>query len=183
MTLYYSIVFGLLMAEMAAFVILVAPLPGSLRSIVVKFVRSNPLVQKMRAWLRFTFIAVLVLFVDSVNRVWRVQEEMKIAKARQAGAVSDRDEVLARKFYAQRNMYLCGFTLFLSWILIRTFSLLRELLEKSGHDTDASIREQLKKKTTELEALKKQSGGLTNEYNRVSDELHKNEPVVDKKNQ
>lgn len=30
-------------------------------------------------------------------------------------------EVQARKFYSQRNMYLCGFTLFLSLILNRTY--------------------------------------------------------------
>ena len=34
---------------------------------------------------------------------------------------SERMEVQARKFYSQRNMYLCGFTLFLSLILNRTY--------------------------------------------------------------
>ena len=33
----------------------------------------------------------------------------------------ERMEVQARKFYSQRNMYLCGFTLFLSLILNRTY--------------------------------------------------------------
>jgi hypothetical protein len=34
-------------------------------------------------------------------------------------------EVQARKFYSQRNMYLCGFTLFLSLILNRTYMMVR----------------------------------------------------------
>lgn len=37
-------------------------------------------------------------------------------------------EVQARKFYSQRNMYLCGFTLFLSLILNRQYSLVLEVL-------------------------------------------------------
>ncbi len=34
----------------------------------------------------------------------------------------------ARKFYSQRNMYLCGFTLFLSLILNRTYTMILEVL-------------------------------------------------------
>ena len=37
-------------------------------------------------------------------------------------------EVQARKFYSQRNMYLCGFTLFLSLILDRQYSMILEVL-------------------------------------------------------
>ena len=37
-------------------------------------------------------------------------------------------EVQARKFYSQRNMYLCGFTLFLSLILNRQYSMVLEVL-------------------------------------------------------
>lgn len=41
---------------------------------------------------------------------------------------TERMEVQARKFYSQRNMYLCGFTLFLSLILNRQYSLVLEVL-------------------------------------------------------
>src|SRR4051794_2868023 len=37
-------------------------------------------------------------------------------------------EVQARKFYSQRNMYLCGFTLFLSLILNRTYTMILDVL-------------------------------------------------------
>lgn len=40
----------------------------------------------------------------------------------------ERMEVQARKFYSQRNMYLCGFTLFLSLILNRTYTMILEVL-------------------------------------------------------
>ena len=41
---------------------------------------------------------------------------------------SERMEVQARKFYSQRNMYLCGFTLFLSLILNRTYIMILDVL-------------------------------------------------------
>ena len=37
-------------------------------------------------------------------------------------------EVQARKFYSQRNMYLCGFTLFLSLILERQYIMILDVL-------------------------------------------------------
>src|SRR5271163_1121414 len=49
--------------------------------------------------------------------------------SRRAAALgSERMEVQARKFYSQRNMYLCGFTLFLSLILNRTYVMILETL-------------------------------------------------------
>lgn len=192
MTLYYSCVFILLVCEMVSFLLLVAPLPAKVRHQVISFVKNNPIIAQVGLWLRFTFVFILVLFIDSVNRVWRVEEEMQNAKSRAVGGTfGDRDEFLARKFYAQRNMYLCGFTLFLSLILNRTYSLVKELAmvtadasvaSTTSSDTKA-LKEQLRKKDLELEALKKQSTGLSTEYNRVADELNKDAPAVDRKTQ
>jgi hypothetical protein len=104
----------------------------------------------------------------------------------------ERLEVQARKFYSQRNMYLCGFTLFLSLILNRTYIMILETLrleeklkQYEGTDKDtkqaeklavagapgeiARLRKDLDKKNTELEALKKQAAGLHKEYDSLSD--------------
>ena len=40
----------------------------------------------------------------------------------------ERSELQSRKFYSQRNMYLCGFTLFLSLILNRTYIMILDTL-------------------------------------------------------
>lgn len=191
MTLYYSIVFALLVAEMVSFLLLVSPLPASFRHKIVSALRANPLVSQISLALKFTFVFILVLFIDSVNRVWRVQEEMERSKANALAQSlqGDRSDILARKFYAQRNMYLCGFTLFLSLILNRTYSLIEKLSirEQESKDGPASSEDvvQLKKKLADterdFEILKKQSDSLTQEYNRVSDELNGKKPV-DKKN-
>lgn len=103
-------------------------------------------------------------------------------------------EVQARKFYSQRNMYLCGFTLFLSLILNRTYTMILETLrledkvkryegdsKASGKESDklaqaggageiSKLKNQLAQKDRDLETLKKQSQGLSNEYNKLGDQ-------------
>jgi peptidoglycan hydrolase CwlO-like protein len=111
----------------------------------------------------------------------------------------DRSEIQARKFYAQRNMYLCGFTLFLSLILNRTYVLVVDLLHAEdklkalGASSNASVKadaiaseskdevsklkKELEQKNKDIEALKKQAANLSAEYNRVSDELNAKEGI------
>lgn len=125
-------------------------------------------------------------------------------KHNSAVAGSERMEVQARKFYSQRNMYLCGFTLFLSLILNRTYTMILDVLRleeenkrltggdsksekgKSGLGQAGELGEvaQLKKKLAErerdLETLKKQSQGLSDEYNRLGDQVSPNDSVPKK---
>lgn len=195
MTLYYSLVFLLLVAEMTLFVLLIVPLPYTWRLKLYTFISESPIVAKAQYALKITFIFILILFIDSVNRVYRVQIELAAA-SEQAGTGRsvlghDRMEVQARKFYSQRNMYLCGFTLFLSLILNRTYIMILETLrletkikqyeadvkatgkqaakiEQAGGEI-ADLKKELAKKELDLETLKKQCEGLTREYNEVSD--------------
>lgn len=104
----------------------------------------------------------------------------------------ERLEVQARKFYSQRNMYLCGFTLFLSLILNRTYVMIIEVMrledrvrsyEGTKADTKqseklamagkpgevAKLKEALAKKEQDLETLKKQSAQLHKSYDELSD--------------
>jgi B-cell receptor-associated protein 31 len=194
MTLYYTLVFLLLVAEMALFMLLVIPLPFSIRRKVFTFISENPLVAKLQYGLKITFIFILILFIDSVNRVYRVQVELANATDSQKGSAAvmghERLEVQARKFYSQRNMYLCGFTLFLSLILNRTYIMILETLRleqklKAYEGTDKNTKQseklaqagetgeisgykrKLEKKDKEIEALKKQAEGLSREYNEL----------------
>lgn len=100
-------------------------------------------------------------------------------------------EVQARKFYSQRNMYLCGFTLFLSLILNRTYVLILDVLKleetvkalrKDSNDKvkDGALestelkklKEQLAASERDKEALLKQSDGLHREYGSLSDKFN-----------
>lgn len=104
-------------------------------------------------------------------------------------------EVQARKFYSQRNMYLCGFTLFLSLILNRTYTMILEVLrledrvkflegdKKAGGKDSArlaeagsigeigALKKELEAKDRDIETLKKQCEGLTAEYHKLGDEV------------
>jgi len=199
MTLYYSLVFALLVFEMVVFMSLIIPLPFNIKRGLFTFVSESPIIAKLQYGLKITFIFILILFIDSVNRVYRVQLELSQAKFQGGAAAgvagSERMEVQARKFYSQRNMYLCGFTLFLSLILNRTYVMILDVLrleqelktlkgESPKNDKNASklgeagqlgeignLKKQLAEKERDIEALKKQSQGLSNEYNRLGDQM------------
>jgi len=109
-------------------------------------------------------------------------------------------EVQARKFYSQRNMYLTGFTLFLSLILNRTYGMILDVLRleekvrlyegdkkaggKEGEkltepyraDQIGELKRQLEKKDKELEAMKSQAQGLQREYDELSTKYNQLNP-------
>jgi len=113
---------------------------------------------------------------------------------------SERMEVQARKFYSQRNMYLTGFTLFLSLILNRTYIMILDVLRleeklrmyegdkhaggKEGQklmpegraEEIAQLKRQLGKKDKEIDALKSQSEGLHREYDSLSVKYNQSNP-------
>ncbi|CUS08245.1 unnamed protein product [Tuber aestivum] len=152
-----------------------------------------------------TFVFILILFIDSVNRVYRVQSELSDNKHMGGQSVMghERMEVQARKFYSQRNMYegllcccdlrdrfangvahryLCGFTLFLSFILDRTYALTLENLQlhttvknlrgdnaKLAEGGADELKEQLAAAKRDNEVMRKQAEGLTREFNALAD--------------
>jgi hypothetical protein len=105
----------------------------------------------------------------------------------------ERMEVQARKFYSQRNMYLCGFTLFLSLILNRTYIMILEVLRleakvkryegdpkasgKSEQKLDEAgesgeigrLKNEITKRDKNIEALKRQTDNLQREYGILGD--------------
>ncbi|KAJ4424382.1 Endoplasmic reticulum transmembrane protein 3 [Gnomoniopsis sp. IMI 355080] len=197
MTLYYSLVFLLLMSEMALFMVLIIPLPFTVKRKLFTFISENPIVAKLQYGLKITFIFILILFIDSVNRVYRVQIELAQASEGNSAAQimgHERMEVQARKFYSQRNMYLCGFTLFLSLILNRTYIMILEVLRleervKQYEGTDKNtkqaqklaqagdvgeigrLKKELAKRDQDIETLKKQASGLHKEYNDLTEKV------------
>jgi hypothetical protein len=170
--------------------------------------------------MKICFIFIGILFVDSLNRVWRVQVELAaLAESNKNAYVAsevaqfqpsipanisppppsaavlghERLEVQARKFYSQRNMYLTGFTLFLSLILNQTYVMIRNVMRledkvrqlegttKAGAKQSeklavagepgeiARLKKELSRKEQDLETLRKQSKGLHREYDALAD--------------
>ncbi|KAI0009432.1 B-cell receptor-associated protein 31-like-domain-containing protein [Xylariaceae sp. FL0662B] len=203
MTLYYTLVFLLLVAEMSLFMLLIVPMPFTLKRKMFTFLSENPLIAKIQYGMKITFIFILILFIDSVNRVYRVQVELAQATDSNKGTAAvmghERLEVQARKFYSQRNMYLCGFTLFLSLILNRTYTMILEVLRleeklKQYEGTDkktkqseklavagdpgeiARLKKEIEKRDRDVETLKKQAEGLSREYNDLCEKYGETQP-------
>ncbi|KAI1165742.1 B-cell receptor-associated protein 31-like-domain-containing protein [Nemania serpens] len=204
MTLYYTLVFLLLVAEMALFMLLVVPMPFTVKRKMFTFLSENPIIAKIQYGLKITFIFILILFLDSVNRVYRVQVEVAAATDSSKGSAAvmmghERLEVQARKFYSQRNMYLCGFTLFLSLILNRTYTMILDMLRleekvKQYEGTDkktkeseklavagkpgeiARLKKEIEKRDVNIETLKKQAEGLSREYNNLCEKYGETQP-------
>ncbi|PWZ01496.1 hypothetical protein BCV70DRAFT_198929 [Testicularia cyperi] len=167
---------------MAMFMVLIVPLPFTWRRKLFHFLATNPVVAKIQYGLKITFIFVAVLFVDAVQRMVKVMSEGETARdTRGVQDVRTETNYAARKFYSQRNMYLTGFTLFLSLILSRTYSLILDLINtqeelvalKKGAKTAGTGADIEKKYQQEIETLKKQTKQQQQEYNRLSDELAK----------
>ncbi|GAB7344156.1 hypothetical protein MBLNU457_2050t2 [Dothideomycetes sp. NU457] len=183
---------------MVIFMALIVPMPFKWKRGLFTFLAESPIVAKIQYGMKITFIFILILFLDSVNRVYRVQVELyNVSKTNAAAAAmgSERMEVQARKFYSQRNLYLCGFTLFLSLILNRTYTMILDQLrleeenKKLKGSPDASgknagkldsagdigeigkLKKEIERRDRDIEVLKSQSKGLHDEYNRMGDTM------------
>ncbi|KAK4684590.1 B-cell receptor-associated protein 31, partial [Tremellales sp. Uapishka_1] len=150
--------------------------------------------------LKIMFIFVAVLFVDALQRMIRVAQDGAAAKSKD-GMTDSRTETTyaARRFYAQRNLYLTGATLFLSLLLARVFYIILDFInvqesystlqQKAAKQSGASGEaDELRKRIKELEAkerdfatLQKQAGQQNVEYNRLADEHNKSTGSVSNK--
>jgi B-cell receptor-associated protein 31 len=190
MTIYYSLTFLLLAAEMISFCIFVSPLPFKVRRKLFRFLSESPIIAKVSYGLKISFIFVVVLFVDALQRMFRINLEIEAAKSGGHGMQDIRTETshAARKFYAQRNVYLTGFCLFLSLVLTRTFYMIQELihtqdehakLKKSTASTSRNNlvageqTKEIERLKQDLETLKAQAKSQAAEYDRLADQYNK----------
>lgn len=186
MALYYSIVASLLVVEMGFFTLLSLPYPRSIRRRVL-YTASAPFRNpQFQTAIKCVLGFVAVLFVDSVNRVYAVTAELHgtslsgpVASQAALPMLTKRSEIQARRFYAQRNMYLCGSTLFLTLILTRTYALVVELitvkdnLDAASQNTLSSskaqqLKDQVAKSDEEIDVLKAKAAALSKDYELVS---------------
>ncbi|KAI9307331.1 B-cell receptor-associated protein 31-like-domain-containing protein [Cunninghamella echinulata] len=197
MTIYYTLTFGILVTEMVMFGILVLPLPSHWRRAMLKFISTSPAVANILYVLKIVFGFIFVLFIDTVNRLQRIGVE---SDEEHHHDYSYEANLKAKKFYAQRNLYLTGFTLFLSLILERTSTLVIQMLKREeeleivkqdtagvSKDQEKLIKEvealtkrnkELEKRQLDFDTLKKQAGQQAEEYNRLADERNTFEKTV-----
>ncbi|KAM0747945.1 B-cell receptor-associated 31-like protein [Meredithblackwellia eburnea MCA 4105] len=177
MALYNQLVFGLLCVEIITFLILIVPLPFTWRRALFKTIATSPILAKVQYALKIIFCFVALLFVDAVNQMRKVQREG--ALARETGArpnLRGENDYRSRKFLSERNFYIYAFTLFLSLILSRTYSLVLDLIKaqedlailqtKVGGSGGAAAS----KEKAQLVELQKEYDSLAEKYAKVSGE-------------
>jgi B-cell receptor-associated protein 31 len=187
MTIYYTLTFFLMVAEVVTFGVLVAPLPHKIRKGLFNWLSTSAIVAKVAYGLKISFIFIGILFVDALQRMQRTAAEADIAKSGGQGLQDARTETnhAAKKFYAQRNVYLTGFTLFLSLVLTRVFAIILDLIETQA--AYATLKQQLANNnrpgndalTKEVEDLKKKLASKTQDFGTSSYILHSTRSFVD----
>ena len=187
---YYNIIFLLLALEIGFFTVLSLPWPRAIRRKVLSTLSMPFRNEKVQVTVKCFMAFVLVLFFDACQRTYSVTQELRVVKegrsASSLNVVTDREDVQARKFYSQRNMYLCGFTLFFTLVITRTFSLVSELIvtkdkvdalepkEEGAEKGDSvpeveKLKKQLSEREQDLEILKSQADSLSKDYHAASE--------------
>ena len=198
MAFQYVLTFSLLIVEMVLFALISLPLPSTMRRPLLRTLSIPFHTPQFQMIMRCVFVFIGIMFVDSVNRTLKVDRELAglsptgdyagigagVGGVAVGGGVS-RAEIQSRRFYSQRNMYLCGFTLFLSLILNRTSSMVFDLLEikekwrkleasgatLSGTEkSTVSVEEENAKLRLKIEALKTEKQSLLKKSKALSDE-------------
>lgn len=171
MAIQYVCAFGILVVEVALFALISLPLPSKYRSPLLNTLSKPFHSESVQICIKCTFGFIAIMFVDSINRVRKVSSELTLRDGidQATGSVS-RAEIQSRRFYAQRNMYLTGFCLFLSFVVYRTYTIVFELLEVKEKirvleksDKRESVLDQIKDLDIEKEAIIKKSMALNDE--------------------
>ena len=118
--------------------------------------------------------------MDSVNRVFKVTDESN-AQVEAAVREQYRSDMQARKFYSQRNMYLTGFTLFLSLILNRVFVLVNDTLIMQDKLDRPVVDVKTKAFTEEIEELRKKLKTRDTEYDELAEKYRRETSTEAKK--
>ncbi|KAG2150997.1 endoplasmic reticulum protein [Suillus bovinus] len=159
---------------MITFCLLVSPLPFTIRKKIFRFLSESPIVAKVAYGLKISFIFVGILFLDALQRMFRVTAETEMAKTGGQSMHDVRTETnfAARKFYAQRNTYL---TVILDLIHTQEeYAKLKKVVGAGAKGDQSKQIEELKKKLAaseakdrDFETLKKQAAQQAAEIDRL----------------
>ena len=133
--------------EASIFLILILPFPMAIRKHVINLFANTGIAQKFFKIQIYLIFLVLVFFVESIRRNYEitgVRDELKEVNEENIEKTGDLPhqekltmlqdyKVRTQLFIFQRNIYLTGFTLFLSFLLNRYINLLQKMV-KTGEE-------------------------------------------------
>jgi hypothetical protein len=133
---------------MLLFTILVLPLRSKGRHTIINFLNNTVVASKLLHGFKISVVFVLVLFLDACRGVFK--------KAEVKSDLTMSDKLSNAKLVNQRNLYLCGFSLFLAFALWRVESLLEEIDGSSangaGVDRPSTARKLSRAKAASVKA-------------------------------
>jgi len=124
-SLLWSLMFGILLAQMIVIILLCMPLPFSILKGVDKFNRIWAQSQKIRTFIRCVVFIIFVFFVDSLRAV------MVYTERHEEGNFLAHNDLMnqIQRFRSQRNAYITGFILFFCGVLWRLLVLIGKLYQ------------------------------------------------------
>jgi hypothetical protein len=197
-------VFILLIAEIIFTAVLLLPLPLSWKQGLWKKLSKF---SQIKLGLKISLFFILLLFIDAIRKSYSLKQEFqdRTIKDPQSDAYFH-----AKMFYAQRNIYLTGSTIFLALILNRFFSFIIDLVKQeekalalksqstktskellklvdlesekdSKIQTLESLVKDLQTRVKDYDILKKQAESLNREYLVLTDKLAELEKTKESK--
>lgn len=159
MTIHYTLIFAFLLLEIAVYIILILPLPIKLRKTLLHWLTISDFAQKLSTIQTYLLFMVGIFFLDSLKTSINLKQEEENAHNSEieSGHHHHHDSILQdqklhlRRFYAERNAYLTGFTLFVSLALNRIVVLLKNLCNKE--EEFEILKENFGKKETEIKKI------------------------------
>ncbi|SCU81718.1 LAFA_0C06744g1_1 [Lachancea sp. 'fantastica'] len=186
MSVYLSVLFGVLTFEMACLFALVLPLHYKLRkALVTSYFRFMSYTQ-VKTVIFIVMGLVGLLFVDS----WKRSQISVFLHHHPASSGADPNGVgnvtpvqaLASRAYNQRNIYISGFILYFWFCIPVVISVVRRLVkyetlirekpntdakESSDNDEISALRKELKEKNASISALRTQKANLEAHYDKT----------------
>lgn len=143
MGLPFTACFVFLIVEIIMYVLLVIPWPKGMRRALLHLFTTSNIAQKFQTAQMFLLFMVAFLFADSLRKMYHEMDKHHKLEAHESGEAHHHlgDEIADQKihsrlFFAQRNIYLTAFALFVAfayWRLVATLKhlcLTEEKLEK-----------------------------------------------------
>lgn len=134
MGIQFTITFIFLLFEIFLYVLLVIPWPQKMRRSLLHLFTTSKFAQNMQTVQMFLLIFVGILFADSLRAMYQNLEkhekleehEEKESHHHLADDIADQ-KLHTRIFFAQRNVYLTSFALFVAFAFYRLISILKNL--------------------------------------------------------
>lgn len=178
MSLYYNLIFGILIIELILFTIISLPLPSKFRFPLLNFINKPFKSIQFNAVIKCIMIFISILFIDSFNKTYSIEKELSEHGSSNYNPI-DKLNINSKRFYNQRNLYLTGFTLFLNFIILRTYSLVNELIDlkkvvrngyltdKESSDYEKNLKSKIEEKTDKIKNLKIKAKKLSEDYDNL----------------